>query len=102
MAGYSYSSQQYYYTTPEVQHTNTSHITNNYCASTTNSHVDVARYNDSTHIASASHYCDNGFNYTHYNYENYMQRSMSNNMHTLDLDATFNMQHTFFHTSAVK
>ena len=31
-----------------------------------------------------------------------MQRSMSNNMHTLDLDATFNMQHTFFHTSAVK
>ena len=72
MAGYSYSPQQYYYTTPEVQHRNTSHINNNYCASTKNSHVDVARYNNSVHIASASNYSD-GFNYATYNSENYLQ-----------------------------
>ena len=53
MAGYSYAPQRYYYTTPEVQHTETSHVPNNYCASTTNSHVDVARNNDNVHIASA-------------------------------------------------
>ena len=69
MAGYSYAPQRYYYTTPEVQHTNTSYITNNYCASTTNSHVDVARYNNSVHIASASNYSDD-FNYASYNSEN--------------------------------
>ena len=70
--GYSYIPQQHYNTTPEVQHTNTPHITNNYCASTTNSHVDVARYNDSMHIASASRY-SNGSNYAHHNSENCLQ-----------------------------
>ena len=95
MAGYSYAPQRYYYTTPEVQHTNTSHIINNYCASTTNSHVDVARYNDSVHVASASHYSDNRFYYAHHNNsENYMQQPMSNNMHTSNFHATSNIQHT--------
>ena len=65
------------YTTPEVQHTNTSHITNNYYASTANSHVDVARYSDSVHVASASHYSNNRFYYAyHNNSENYMQQPM--------------------------
>jgi len=73
MAGYSYAPQQYYYTTPEVHHTNASHITNNYCASTTNSYVDVARYNDSVHVALDSHYSDTRFYYAnHNNSENYM------------------------------
>ena len=101
MAGYSYAPQQYYYTTTEVHHTNASHITNNYCASTTNSYVDVARYNDSMHIASASRYSD-GSNYAHHNSENYMQRPMSNNMHALNFHATSNIQHKIFHTSVAK
>ena len=100
MAGYSYAPQRYYYTTPEVQHTETSHVPNNYCASTTNSHVDVARYNNSMHIASASHCSDNAFYYAHH--KNYMQRPMSNNMHTLNFHATSNIQHTPFHTSAAE
>ena len=89
MAGYSYAPQQYYYTTPEVWCTGTSHVPNNYYASTTNSHVDVARYNNSMHIASASHCSDNAFYYAyHNNFENYMQRPMSNNMHALNFHAT--------------
>jgi len=53
------------------------------------------------HIASASHCSDNAFYYAHHNnYENYMQRPMSNNMHTLNFHATSNIQHTPFHTSA--
>jgi len=97
MAGYSYAPQRYYYTTPEVQHTNTSHITNNYCVSTTNSHVDVARYNDSVHVASASHYSDNRFYYAHHNNsENYMQQPMSNNIHTSNFHATSNI-HLLIH-----
>ena len=103
MVGYSYSPRQYYYTTPEVQHTNTSHIINNYCASTTNSHVDVARYNDSVHVASASHYSDNRFYYAHHNnFENCMQQPMSNNMHTSNFYATSNIQHTYSHKSAAE
>ena len=51
------------------------------------------------HIASASNYSD-GFNYASYNSENYMQQRMTNNMHTLNIHATSNIQHTPFHTSA--
>jgi len=96
MTVYSYAPQRYYYTTPEVKHTETSHVPNNYCASITNSHVDVARYNNSMHIASASHCSDNAFYYAHH--KNYMQRPMSNNMHTLNLMllATYNL-HIFIH-----
>ena len=72
MAGYSYVPQQYYYTTPEVQHASTSYVSTDYFASTINSHVDVARYNDSVHITSASNYSD-GFNYAAYNSENCLQ-----------------------------
>ena len=103
MVGYSYIPQQYYNTTPEVQHANTSHDYNNYCASTTNCHVDVARNNDSVHIASAIHYSDNGFYYAHHNKsKNYMQRPISNNMHTLNIKATSNIQYTPSHTLAVE
>ena len=100
MPGYSYAPQRYYYTTPEVKHTETSHVPNNYCAGTTNSHVDVGRNNNSMHIASASHCSDNAFYYAHH--KNYMQRPMSNNMHTLNFHATSNIQHTTFHTSTAE
>ena len=75
----------------------------NYCASTTNSYVDVARYNDSVHVASASHYTDNIFYYAHHNNsKNYMQQPMSNNKHTLNFHTTSNIQHTPSHTSAAE
>ena len=55
------------------------------------------------HIASASHCSDNAFYYAyHNNFENYMQRPMSNNMHTLNFHATRNIQHIPFHTSAAE
>jgi hypothetical protein len=91
MPGYSYAPQQYYYTTPEVQHTNTLYVYDNYYTSTTNSNIDVARYNDS-----------DSFSYVDYNFENYMQQPMLNNMHTLNFDATSNIQHTSFHKLAVQ
>ena len=92
MAGYSYAPQQYYYTTPEVQHASTSYISTDYFASTINSHVDVANHNSGIHIASASNYSD-GFNYACYNSENYMQQPMSHNMSTLKFNSTSNIQH---------
>ena len=52
------------------------------------------------HIASASHCSDNAFYYAHH--KNYMQRPMSNNMHTLNFHATSNIQHTTFHTSTAE
>jgi hypothetical protein len=100
MAGYSYAPQQYYYTTPEVQHANISYVSNHYFSSTTNFHVDVASHNSGIHIALASNYSD-GFNYAVYNSENYMQQPMPNNMHNLNFDATNNI-HTYFHTSAAE
>ena len=54
------------------------------------------------HTASASHYSDNSFSYTHYNSENYMQRLMLNDMYTLNFVATRNIQHTPFHKSATE
>ena len=64
---------------PEVQHANTSYVFNDYFASTTNFHVDVASHNSGIHIASASNYSD-GFNYVTYNSKTYMQQSMSDNI----------------------
>jgi len=52
MAGYSYAPQQYYYTTPEVQHASISYISTDYFASTINFHVDVVSHNSGIHIAS--------------------------------------------------
>jgi hypothetical protein len=68
-----------------------------------NSHVDVASHNIGIHIASASNYSD-GFNYACYDSENYMQKPMSHNMHTLEFNATSNVQHASFcsHTSAAE
>jgi len=101
MVGYSYAPQQYYYTTPEVQHASTSYISTDYFASTINSHVDVASHNSGIHIASASNYSDS-FNYAAYTSENCLQQPMPNNMHNLNFDATSNIQLTYFHTSAAE
>jgi hypothetical protein len=62
MAGYPYTSHQFNYNEPKVQFANTLPLSNSYFANTTNSHVDVARYSDSRHIALASNYSD-GYTY---------------------------------------
>ena len=92
MAGYSYFPFQYYYTTPEVQLENTTHVPNNYFASALTPHFDVASHNSCIHIALASNFSD-GFSYTSYNSENYMQQPMSHNMSTLKFNSTSNIQH---------
>jgi hypothetical protein len=74
MAGYSYSSNQFNYNEPKVQLENTLPMSNvnNYFASTMNPYVDVARFDTSTHIASASA-CSDGFDYANYNSDFNMQ-----------------------------
>ena len=101
MAGYSYFPFQYYYTTPEVQLENTTHVTNNYFASALTPHFDVASYNSGIHVALASNFSD-GFSYTSYNSENYMQQPMSDNMYTLSFHATSNIQQTPIYTSTTE
>src|SRR6187551_2785355 len=100
MAGYLYAPQQYYYATPEVQHASTSYVSNDYFASTTNSHVDVARYDTSSHIASASN-CSDGVSYVNYKPEFYKLEPLPNNMHALNFNATSNIQH-YPNTSAAE
>jgi hypothetical protein len=94
MAGYSYSSNQFNYNEPKVQLENTLPMSNvnNYFASTMNSYIDVARFDTSRNIASASA-CSDGFDYANYNSEFNMQNSLSNNMHTLNFNDTNNIQH---------
>ena len=70
-------------------------------ASTINSHVDVASHNSGIHIALASNFLD-GFSYTSYNSENYMQQPMSDNMYTLSFHATSNIQQTPIYTSTAE
>ena len=100
MVGYSYTSDQIYYNEPKVQFANILPMFNSYFASTTNSHVDVARYDTIGHIASASNYSD-GVNYANYNSEFYMQKPLSNNMHALNSNVTSNIQH-YPHIPAVQ
>jgi len=75
-------------------------MSNNYFASTPTSHVDVARYNDSMHIASASGSLY-GSNHAYVGSENYMQETMSN-MHALNFNDPSNIQqaHVYFPTLA--
>jgi hypothetical protein len=101
MAGYSYSSNQFNYNKPKVQFANTLPMSNvnSYFASTINSYVDVARFDTSRHITSAST-CSDGFSYANYNSEFNMQKPLSN-MHALNFNNTSNIQH-YSHTPAVQ
>jgi hypothetical protein len=102
MAGYPYTSHQFIYNEPKVQFANTLPMSNvnSYFASTINPHVDVARFDNSRHIASASTYLD-GVNYANYNSEFYIQKTLSNNMHALSFNDTSNIQH-YTHTPTVQ
>jgi hypothetical protein len=93
MAGYSYTSNQFTYNEPKVQFANTLPMSNvsSYFASTMNPYVDVARFDTSRHIASASNYSDD-VNYTNYNSEFNMQKPLLNNMHALNFNDTSNIQ----------
>jgi hypothetical protein len=94
MADFSYTSNQFNYNEAKVQFANTLPMSNvnSYFASTINPHVDVASFDNSRHIASASTYSD-GVNYANYNSELYIQKPMSNNMHALSFNDTSNIQH---------
>jgi hypothetical protein len=72
---------------------------NSYFASTINPHVDVARFDNSRHIASAS--TSDGVNYATCNSEFYIQKPLSNNMHALSFNDTSNIQH-YTHTPIVQ
>jgi hypothetical protein len=102
MAGYPYTSHQFIYNEPKVQFANTLPMSNvsNYFASTINPHVDVERFDNTRHIASASTYSD-GVNYANYNSEFYIQKPLSNNMHALSFNDTSNIQH-YTHTPTVQ
>jgi hypothetical protein len=102
MAGYPSTSHQFIYNEPKVQFANTLPMSNvnSYFASTMNPYVDVARFNSSRHIASASA-CSDGFDYANYNSEFNMQKPLSNNMHALNFNDTSDIQH-YTHTSAVQ
>ena len=103
MAGYSYTSHQFNHNEPKVQFANTLPMSNvnNYFVSTMNTHVDVARYDTSKHIASASNYSD-GFTYANYNSEFYMQKPLSNDMHALNFNDTSNIQHYPLRTQSIR
>ena len=102
MAGYPYTSHQFIYNEPKVQFANTLPMSNvnSYFASTINPYVDVARFDTSRHIASASA-CSDGFDYANYNSEFYIQKPLSNIMHALSFNDTSNIQH-YSHTPAVQ
>jgi hypothetical protein len=101
MAGYPYTSHQFNYNEPKVQFANTLPMSNvnSYFASTMNHYVDVARFDTSRHIASASNY-SNGVNYANYDSEFNMRKPVSN-MHALNFNDTSNIQH-YTHTPAVQ
>jgi hypothetical protein len=58
MAGYSYTSHQFIQRAQGIAKTLPMSNVNNYFASTINPHVDVARFDTSRHVASASNYSD--------------------------------------------
>jgi hypothetical protein len=102
MAGYPYTSHHFIYNEPKVQFANTLSISNvnSYFASTINPYVDVARFDTSRHITSAST-CSDGFNYANYNYKFNMQKPLLENMHALSFNDTSNIQH-YTHTPTVQ
>jgi hypothetical protein len=92
IAGFSYTSNQYNYNELKVQFANILPMSNvnSYFASTMNPYVDVARFDTSRHITSASTYSD-GFNYPNYSSEFNMQNPLLNNMHALKFNDTSNI-----------
>jgi hypothetical protein len=102
MAGYPYTSHQFIYNEPNVQFSNTLPMSNvsSYFASAMNPYVNVARFDTSRHIASASNY-SNDVNYANYNSEFNMQKPLLNNMHALNFNDTSNIQH-YTHTTDVQ
>jgi hypothetical protein len=82
---------QNYYNYPEVQLANASYDSNNYFASSINSHVDVASYNHTRYVASAKTF-DNALHHMHHNHGYYGQESMST-LNSLSFNATSNIQH---------
>ena len=67
---------QNYYNYFEIQLANASYDSNNYFASSMNSHVGIASNNDTRYVTSASTF-DNAPHYTHHNYKYYGQQPMS-------------------------
>jgi hypothetical protein len=94
MVSYPYTWHQFSYNEPKVQFANTLPMSNidSYFASTMNFYDDVARYDTSRHIASAST-CSDGFSYANHNSEFNMQKPLSNNMHALNFNDTSYIQH---------
>jgi hypothetical protein len=81
---------QNYYNHPKVQLANASYGSNNYFASSINSHVDVASHNHIRYVASANTY-NNVPHHTHHNYGYYGQEPMST-VDSLNFDTTSNIQ----------
>jgi hypothetical protein len=78
-------------TTTEVQLAKASYDSNNYFASSMNSHVDVASHNHTRYVASANTF-DNAPHHTHRNYGYYDQEPMHVvNSSVLMLLATYNI-----------
>jgi hypothetical protein len=73
---------------------------NSYFASTINPYVDVARFDTSRHITSASN-CSDDFNYANYNSEFNMKKPLLENMHTLSFNVTSNIEY-YTHTPTVQ
>jgi hypothetical protein len=81
---------QNYYNHPKVQLANAFYGSNNYFASSINSHVDVASHNHIRYVASANTY-NNVPHHTHHNYGYYGQEPMST-VDSLNFDTTSNIQ----------
>jgi hypothetical protein len=65
-----------------------------------NLYVDVARFDTSRHISSASA-CSDDFDYANYNSEFNRQKPLLNNMHALNFNDTSSIQH-YTHTPALQ
>jgi hypothetical protein len=82
---------QYYYDHLKVQHANASYDSNNYFASSMNSHVDVTSHNNTRCVASANTF-DNAPHHMHHNHGYHDQEPMST-VNSLNFDATSNIEH---------
>jgi hypothetical protein len=83
----------------EVLLANASYDSNNYFASSMNSHVGVASHNDTRYVALAN-ILVSAPHHTHNNYGYYGQEPMSI-VNSLSFDATSNIQHVNLYSSAI-
>jgi hypothetical protein len=90
---------QNYYNYPEVQLANALYDSNNYFASSINSHVDVTSHNDTRYVASANTF-DNAPHHMHHNHGYYGQEPMST-LNSLSFNATSNIQYVNHYSSAI-